>query len=49
MDTNDDGRVSFEEFAAWWNSDTNNTLLAELRASIAARGPDIKGGGTAFG
>ena len=36
MDKNKDGVVSFDEFAEWWNGESNNQTIANMRAQMAA-------------
>jgi hypothetical protein len=43
------GHVSFEAFAAWWNSDRLNSKLADLKEVKSANLEDVRGTGAMFG
>jgi len=50
MDVNQDGRITFDEFAEWWNSESNNQRIADFRGEMAATPEKLKGApGAMFG
>ncbi len=44
-----DTRVTFDQFEAWWNSDSLNPGLVEMRLSKSATAGTVEGSGTLFG
>ena len=48
LDLDQSGTVEFEEFQAWWNSDSSNPNLQRLKHAQATLG-SIEGSGALFG